>query len=270
MSRIHFVTRADDLGSSNSANQAIQQVVDAGFIKNVSVMAPGPNVEQAAAQLANRKDICFGMHTTLNAEWDRVKWGPVLPLKESSGLVDKDGYFLPDPSLFATTKPRVELIMQEVAAQLERLHTLGFNIQYIDSHMFPEMFVEGLDEAMADFARQKGLIDHMYYYAMPPNFAQMQLSVAGVTNYLRTLPNGQYFFVTHPSLYTQEMLQTGNAQHSGENVAKGRAKETEIFSGKALLAALALLSVKGIGYNHAVPLPQRLSVKDLQAILMQP
>jgi predicted glycoside hydrolase/deacetylase ChbG (UPF0249 family) len=73
MKNIRFITRADDLGGSYSANQAIEQVIDAGFIKNVSIMACGPAVEDAARRLAHRKDVCFGMHTTLNAEWDRVK-----------------------------------------------------------------------------------------------------------------------------------------------------------------------------------------------------
>ncbi len=48
MKNIRFITRADDLGSSYSANQAIEQVIDAGFIKNVSIMACGPAVEDAA------------------------------------------------------------------------------------------------------------------------------------------------------------------------------------------------------------------------------
>lgn len=43
-----LIARADDLGSSNSANQAIERVVGAGIIRNVSVMACGPLVESAA------------------------------------------------------------------------------------------------------------------------------------------------------------------------------------------------------------------------------
>ena len=100
MQNIRFITRADDLGSSYSANQAIEQVVDAGFIKNVSIMACAPAIEDAAQRLAHRKDVCFGMHTTLNAEWDRVKWGPVLPSEQCKGLVDQNGCFLPHPTMF--------------------------------------------------------------------------------------------------------------------------------------------------------------------------
>lgn len=78
MKSIRFITRADDAGSSRSANRAIAQVVDGGFVRNVSLMACGPAIEDAAQLLAHRKDVCFGMHTTLNAEWDKVKWRPLL------------------------------------------------------------------------------------------------------------------------------------------------------------------------------------------------
>ncbi|MCP1110435.1 ChbG/HpnK family deacetylase [Ohessyouella blattaphilus] len=253
MARIDMVARSDDLGSSISANQAIDRVTRAGFIKNVSVMAPGPHVEAAAKLLAGRQDLCFGMHTTLNAEWDKVKWGPVIPLDETSGLVDAKGYFLSNPSMFASTKPAVEAIMREVAAQLEKLHTLGFAIQYLDSHMFPEMVIPGLDEAMEDFAKKKGLIDHMYFYNLPPGFQDFSGGLPAMTEALKTLPNGQYFFVTHPSLDTEEMRMTGNAEVRGEEVAKARAYETEVFSTPELVPMLAAMDCQGLRYDQALP-----------------
>jgi hypothetical protein len=264
---VTFVSRADDLGSSESANRAIEMVAEAGFIKNVSVMAPGPFAEQAAQMLAKRKDVCFGMHTTLNAEWDKVKWAPVLPPGEDSGLVDANGNFLPNPSFFAKTKPPVEIIMREVDAQLERLHSLGFDIRYIDSHMFPEMFVEGLDEAMEDFARKKGLIDHMYFYVLPPGFEALQQNSSGIIKFLRSLPAGQYFIAAHPSLDTEEMRQTGNAQYSGEDIAKGRAAETQIFSKKSLRHLMKILGCDSARYDKAKPLPKRLGIEDAKAML---
>lgn len=266
MARVRFISRADDLGSSNSANLAIDAVTRAGFIKNVSVMAPGPYVEQAARLLAGRKQICFGMHTTLNAEWDAVKWKPVLPLNTKSGLVDANGYFQNDPALFAGSKPPVETIMREVDAQLERLHALGFDIRYIDSHMFPEMFVEGLDESMRAFARKKGLLDHMHFYALPPGFKAFAQNPSHPLRYFRALPAGQYFLVTHPALYTQEMLQTGNPTVSGEAVAKGRAGETKMFSSKSLRLLLRLAGCEGIRYDSANP-QDRLSVQDIKEML---
>ena len=246
MKNIRYIVRADDLGSSNSANQAIEKVIDAGFVKNVSIMACGPRVEEAARLLAHRRDLCFGMHITLNAEWDRVKWGPVLPSEACAGLVDEKGYFLSDPSLFLQTKPAVEVIMREVSAQLDRLSKLGFPVSYMDSHMFPEVYVEGLDEALADFACRKGLLDHMYFYHQPP--WQQGLPEEEM---LRAVPDGQYCFITHPSLDTEEMRMTGNAGCSGEAIARSRARDTAILSDKDLCRRLRDAGVQGIRYTDA-------------------
>lgn len=261
MKNIRFISRADDLGSSHSANIAIERVINSGFIKNVSVMACGPMVEDAAALLAHRKDICFGMHTTLNAEWDLVKWGPLLPLDEGSGLVDEHGHFLSDPSAFTQTKPPVEIIMQEVSAQLERLHKLGFPIRYIDSHMFPEMYVEGLDQAMEEFAAKKGLLDHMYFYHLPPS----GLSISEFDS-LTQLPNGQYFMVSHPSLDTEEMRMTGNASVRGRDVAASRARETALLGDAEICRKLLTSGVQGIRYDEA-QFDQRLTTADMIRIL---
>ena len=247
MKNIRYIVRADDLGSSDSANRAIEQVIDAGFVKNVSVMACGPHVEAAAGLLAHRTDVCFGMHMTLNAEWDRVKWGPVLPPEQCVGLVDEKGYFLSDPSLFVHTKPALETIMLEVSAQLERLHKLGFSISYMDSHMFPEEYVEGLKEAMSEFARRKGLLDHRDYYHGAPWKQGLP-----VEQMLRDVPDGQYLFVTHPAFDTEEMRMTGNASISGAQVAAERAGDARLFSDRAFCRGLLDSGVRGIRYTDAV------------------
>ena len=258
MKNIRFITRADDLGSSYSANQAIEQVIDAGFIKNVSIMACGPSIEDAAQRLVHRKDVCFGMHISLNAEWDLVKWGPVLPPEKCKGLVDENGYFLPHPAMFEETNPSVEVIMREVDAQLERLHKLGFSISYIDSHMFPERHVEGLSDALGDFAKRKGLLDHMYYYRLPPT----GLTLCNVKN-TDQLPEGQYLAISHPSLDTQEMRMTGNTSESGAHVAAIRAKETKLLTDKAYIDSLGIQSIR---YTEA-SFDKRLTVTELIQLL---
>ena len=269
MGELTFVSRADDLGSSRSANQAIEMVTKAGFIRNVSVMACGPFAEEAAGLLAGNKDICFGMHTTLNAEWDKVKWGPVTGAEKAEGLVDENGYFLADPSLFAETKPQVETIMREVSAQLDYLTRLRFDIRYIDSHMFPEMYVDGLDAAMEEFIRKKGLVDHMYFYYLPQGM--MDLGNSGenppeIVKILQTIPKEQYFIVAHPSLDTEEMRKTGNAAVSGVDVAKNRAKETAIFSDPQVCALLENIGCRGVRYDEAVPRKRR-TVEEIKHLL---
>lgn len=259
-----LIARADDLGSSNSANKAIGQVVEAGVIRNVSIMACGPCVEAAAQMFSHRKDVCFGMHTTLNAEWDQVKWGPVSMPEPEDALVDEKGYFLQDPSFFLQTKPTVERVMREAEAQLERLHRLGFDIRYIDSHMLSEAYIEGMDEAMADFARKKGLVDHMYFYHLLPGMQMLVEKPERAAKVLAGIPAGQYFILTHPSLDTEEMRRVGNAGVSGIDVAKGRAKETEIFSAPGLKGMLEAAEISCIRYDEAV-CEKRMTLAELQA-----
>lgn len=311
MGNKQLIARADDLGSSMSANRAIERVIGAGVIRNVSVMACGPFVEAAAEMLAGRKDVCFGMHTTLNAEWDQVKWEPVAGagrenlskgqgalfagqgregsfagMGQANPLVDENGYFLSDPSLFLQTKPSVEQVMREVDAQLERLYKLGFDIRYIDSHMFSEAYVEGMDEAMAEFAVKKGLVDHMYFYHLLPDMGRLSELAAGLEDFenmpagacknrlvdfaknlvteWEKIPAGQYFIVVHPSLDTEEMRRTGNAGVSGADVAKSRARETEIFSAPELRTALETAGFACVRYDEAAG-EKRMTVPELLA-----
>lgn len=268
MKNIRFIARADDAGSSKAANLAIAKAIRAGFIKNVSLMAPGAFIEEAAQMFAGSKKVCFGLHSTLNAEWDRVKWKPVLSAEQCGGLIDENGYFLASPAQFSDTRPSAETAIAEISAQLDKLTRLGFAVSYIDSHMFAEAYIPGLNEAMEIFAKQKGLIDHMYYYQLPPGFAEMGTNVTG---FLRNLPSGQYFYVAHPAVYGEEMHLTGNAQYSGEEIAKGRGKEAKLL-GNVLLVPVARLSfgVHTLRYDEAKPLSHRLTVEELSRALNYP
>ncbi len=264
MKHIFFVTRADDAGSSRSANAAIKKVIRAGFLKNVSIMAPGAFIDDAAAQFGKDKRVCFGMHGTLNAEWDRVKWGPVADLPKDSGLVDGNGAFLADPKLFLTSKPPVELVLREYEAQLDKLTRAGFDIRYVDSHMFAETGIPGMDEAVADFAKRKGLLDHMYYYHFPPGLLEAAARGENLIKLLRGVPDGQYFFAAHPALDTDEMRQTGNATYRGEDIAKARGSEAKTYGSPLTKVLMRSMGIRPLRYDEATPLPERLSVRDVQ------
>ncbi len=262
MKDVRFITRADDAGSSRSANRAISSVLRAGFIKNVSIMAPGGFVDDAAELFADKKGICFGLHATLNAEWDRVKWGPVYAGLENSGLVDEKGMFLPDPKLFTQTKPSLDIILKELDAQLDKLSRSGFDIRYVDSHMLPEMWVAGLEDAMDAWAQRKGLLYHMYYYALPPGWERVAKDPQQLLPVLRELPSGQYFYLIHPAFSGAEMLLTGNSETSSEQVAKDRDAEARMFSRKSMKWLMRFLSIRSMRYDEAKPGP-RLSRQEL-------
>ncbi|MDR3072160.1 MAG: ChbG/HpnK family deacetylase [Clostridiales Family XIII bacterium] len=267
MKKVYFITRADDAGSSKSANIAIARAIKAGFIRNVSIMAPGVFTDEAAALFAHEKGVCFGMHGTLNAEWDRVKWRPVSDLGQNSGLVDEQGFFLDKTEKFVETKPSVALIMKEYSAQLDKLTRAGFRISYIDSHMFPEKYIPGLDEAVSDFAKAKGLLDHMYYYELPPGVVEAAKKKESIVGALRKVPSGQYFYLAHPAVYSEEMLQTGNSEYSGEDVANARAGEAKFLGSGILKHAMRLIGIRPLRYDEATPFETRLTVADVQRIL---
>jgi len=266
MSRVRFITRADDLGSSTSANKGIEKVCNAGFFKNASVMAPGPNLDDAAKLLAHRKDICFGMHITINAEWDLIKWKPLTDVGQNSGLIDDKGFFLNNPKLFIESKPDIDIIMNEVNEQLERLNKVGFNITYLDSHMLPEIYIDNLDDAIKEFAQKKGLLDHMYFYELPPGFMELAENPSILPRYLKNLPEGQYFVVSHPAVYSEEMLKTGNNEVNGEKVAKSRSDEAKNYSGIPLRLLLKRYGCTGIRYDEAKPQERKTVQKIKEAM----
>ncbi|WP_052675769.1 ChbG/HpnK family deacetylase [Paenibacillus sp. IHBB 10380] len=97
---ISIITRADDCGSNHSANIGIQKAIEGGVLKNISIMATCPSVEEAARLFIQRTDICFGLHFVLNAEWDNVKWGPVSNPFEVPTLTESNGLFNQHPRYF--------------------------------------------------------------------------------------------------------------------------------------------------------------------------
>ena len=107
MSRIRLVTRGDDAASSRSANLGIREAFERGIVRNVSVMAPGPELKHAFETLGGLKGLCVGFHVAINCEWITPRWGPVLPAKEVPTLVDEKGHllFTPNDTVPAPTRP---------------------------------------------------------------------------------------------------------------------------------------------------------------------
>jgi hypothetical protein len=241
----NLIIRSDDAGSSISSNDAILKVINNGIVKNVSIMACGPFVEDFYQKVKGIEGITFGLHFCLNSEWDLVKWGPVSKLDLSSGLVDEKGWFISSPSDFLTTKPSVETIMKEALCQLELLQRTGFKISYLDSHMLSELYIPGLSEALSQFCIEHNLVDHKYYYNLF-DFTQVLEGKAKP-------PEGQYFIISHPSLDTPEMRLTGNSSFKGEDIAKSRAQETVFWSDNNLKSIFSALNINSISYLEAIP-----------------
>jgi hypothetical protein len=224
-SKIRLITRGDDLGCTRSLNRATLECFKRGILKNVSVLAATPYVEEAAKMLAKEKGICFGLHTDLTSEWDNVKWGPVAPREKVPSLVDGKGYlFQTNDGVKASAKADEALI--ELQAQLDKLRKLGFDIRYADTHMGTIQVVPGLPDKFGEWCRQNKLIDTRRIggrlklpAASPTDRKHPGDYVADVMNALKTAAAGEYLIVGHLAYDDAEIRNLGHPGYPGTSVA---------------------------------------------------
>ncbi len=155
--RIRLVTRGDDSGSCNTANVAIWNAYKKGILRNTSIMVPAPAFPEAAEMFSEDKGLCVGLHITLNAEWDTVRWGPVLGADKVPSIVDPEGNFFKTTQALNDNGPKTEELVAEVQAQLDLAHKCGLDIRYMDTHMGVS-WVGGLKEPLLEMAEREGLV----------------------------------------------------------------------------------------------------------------
>lgn len=231
---ISMISRADDFGSAPSANAAILKGLESGcWIRNVSCMAPGLYLEQDAAQLVRYKDrVDFGLHFTVNSEWDALKWKPCCAAEQIPSLLDKTGNFYQSSPELQAAQPNVEELIAELDAQLEKLTGLGLPISYVDGHMFPERYIPGLDEAMREWCRRKGLLctnSALSLWHGSPAFAEtFPEYMDNVHTWLKTLPAGEdILYIMHPANLTPKTLLFANSNFPSGVVAHERELEAQ-------------------------------------------
>ena len=123
-----LIVNCDDLGSSHSANVGVYQALREGVATSATLMVPCPWAREAASTYRG-EDV--GVHLTLNAEWERYRWGPIT---QAPSLLDGDGGFprtLPDVWDHAD----IDEVRRECRAQVERAILWGFDVSHLDSHM---------------------------------------------------------------------------------------------------------------------------------------
>lgn len=140
------IVNADDLGLSHAANAATFEALRGGLATSASIMVPAPWAREAAYQYRG-EDI--GVHLTLNAEYDRYRWGPIT---HAPSLYDGDGGF---PRTVDDLWDHADLdeVRRELRAQVERAILWGFDVTHLDSHLGalqlrPEFFDVYLDLAV--------------------------------------------------------------------------------------------------------------------------
>lgn len=254
--RIRLITRGDDLGCARSLNLAIKECYEKGMLKNCSVLAASPYVEEAAKLLAKTKGLCFGLHTDLTSEWDNVKWGPVAPREQVPSLLDSKGY-LHQTNDGVKASAKADEALLELQAQLDKLRKLGFDIKYADLHMNTVQVVPDLPDRFGEWCRKNRLIDTRKIGgrlklpgSSPITRKHPGDYVADVMNALKTAADGEYLIVGHLGHNDAEIKNLGHPGYPGEAVAHNLNWERLAYSDPRMLKFVKENGVLPIRYDE--------------------
>lgn len=233
---IRLYTRGDDCGSSQSANKAILEACETGILKNVSFMMPAPYIEEAAQMFSGHKELCFGLHVTMNSEWDSLKWGPISESYKVSSLIDnKNGFLFQTTKQLKENNPKLDEIMLETEAQLDKATRLGLDIKYAEMHMAFGWVADGLNDAFNSWCNQKGIINSIPLGERLPKVEYNGNPVEMLIEQLKIAKPGYYTLIGHPAYDNEEMRDLGHEGFPGHTVALSREWERRIFCDKQVV-----------------------------------
>jgi predicted glycoside hydrolase/deacetylase ChbG (UPF0249 family) len=140
-----LIVHADDIGMCEATVSAWRELHGVSNMSSASAMAPCPwfpAAVQAAQEAGDSADM--GLHLTLNCEWrSHYRWGPITGRGNLAGLSDHIGYFYP-LAVDTYQNARLDLVYEELAAQLHRAQQLGLELTHLDTHMMtalhPDIF----------------------------------------------------------------------------------------------------------------------------------
>lgn len=123
-----LIVDAQNLGLCDAANTSVYASLRTGSATSACLMVPCPWARDAAARYRG-EDV--GVKLTLNAEWDRYRWGPITL---APSLLDGDGGF-PRTIEDFWEHADVEEVRRECRAQIERAVLWGFDVTHLDAHL---------------------------------------------------------------------------------------------------------------------------------------
>ena len=223
-----IVINADDIGMCQATLPAFFDLIDAGLVSSGSVMVPCPWFPEAASFCRDHPSVDIGVHLTLTSEWSSYRWGPVSTRDRASGLIDAEGYFYRNQSLWERPDPQV--IRAEMLAQVNQARKAGLDLTHLNCHMFATLdtrlvgqyvglgfderlpvlmvrqpqWVEILSEQAINAWEDQGLpvFDHMReMYLNKPAKGRLRQAIDVFEN----LPPGLTYFMIHPAQDTPEL-----------------------------------------------------------------
>ncbi len=258
---IVLLVRADDIGSSQAANEACMAVFAHGIARSVEIMAPCAWFPAAVKQLQAQPAYDVGVHLVLTSEWETLKWRP---LSDAKSIVNEDGYFCasfgrsphtPNTPGFADLPWTVADVAKELRAQIELTRKHLPWVSHLSMHMGGlrnnAQFMAVIDMLAAEYDLAVDLTAHGFqrfagFGAQSTTLLPAEKTQALLEN-LATLPPGKWIFVDHPAYDTPEMRAT---YHRGyEQVVQDRHGVTAAWTDLQVRAMIAQRQIRLVSYG---------------------
>ena len=130
-----LIVNADDFGKSVEVNKAILECFNKGYINRTTIMVNMPYAEDAA-MIAKE----YGLMDKVGLHINLTEGSPLTDgIKHNSDFCDVTGKFT--AAFYRSKKKRLHMdaesvsdIQDEIKAQIDKYHELGFSLNHIDSH----------------------------------------------------------------------------------------------------------------------------------------
>jgi predicted glycoside hydrolase/deacetylase ChbG (UPF0249 family) len=147
-----LIVNADDYGRSPGVSRGILQAHREGIVTSTTVMINQPGLEPQLEEALACPELGIGLHLVFSA------WRPLLPPDAVPGLVNEQGAFLDQHTLWARAEEiPVDQLRAELTAQIDRFaHLAGRPPDHLDSHHFVHLYPPFF-QVYADLADQHRL-----------------------------------------------------------------------------------------------------------------